>query len=70
MYSSCCVNHHLKLLTGSLRIDYTSWLQMPLSLSRSKMWLQVSKRYEFQENIKPSIQDTVMIAFIVSQLKS
>ncbi|XP_055315065.1 uncharacterized protein LOC129575443 [Sitodiplosis mosellana] len=59
-----------QLLTGSLRIDYTSWLQMPLSLSRSKMWMQVSKRYEFQENTKPSIQDTVMIAFIVSQLKS
>lgn len=59
-----------KLLTGSLRIDYASWLQMPLGLSKSKMWMQVLKRYEFQENTKISIQDTVMIAFIVSQLKT
>lgn len=59
-----------KLLTGSLRIDYASWLQMSLGLNRSKMWMQVSKRHEFQENTKPSIQDTVMIAFITSQLKA
>lgn len=59
-----------KLLSGNLRIDYTAWLQTPLSLSIDRAWMQVSKRSEFQENTKLSIQDTVMVAFIVSQLKT
>lgn len=38
-------------------------------MSIDRAWAQVSKRYEFQENSKMSLQDTVMVAFITSQLK-
>lgn len=59
-----------QLLSGNLRIDYSAWLQTPLTLSIERAWMQIAKRFEFQENTKLSIQDTVMVAFILSQLKS
>lgn len=61
--------NHFQLLSGNLRIDYSVWMQASMSLSIERAWMQISKRYEFQEGSKPPIQDMVMIAFIVSQLK-
>lgn len=63
------MNNYYQLLSGNLRIDYSVWIQTSLSLSVERAWMQLSKRFEFQEGSKPAIQDTVMIAFIVSQLK-
>lgn len=61
--------NNFQLLSGNLRIDYSVWMQTCMSLSVERAWMQISKRYEFQDESKPPIQDTVMIAFIVSQLK-
>lgn len=58
-----------QLLTGSLRVDYNSWLQTPISMTMERAWLQISQRCDFQENAKLSIHEAVMVAFVQSQLK-
>ncbi|KAJ6641087.1 hypothetical protein Bhyg_06022 [Pseudolycoriella hygida] len=59
-----------QLLTGGIKIDYNHWFQTPMSITTERAWLQISQRYEFQENVKLSVQETVMVAFITSQCKS
>lgn len=57
------------LLTDNIRVDYNKWLQMPLSITPERAWLQISKRYEFQDNVKLNLHDTAMIAYIANQFK-
>lgn len=57
------------LLTDNVRVEYNRWLQMPLSITPDRAWLQISKRFEFQENVKTNIYDTAMTAYITSQFK-
>lgn len=56
-------------MTGGLRVDYNHWLQTPMSITPERAWLQISQRYEFQENVKLSVQDTVMVASVTMQCK-
>lgn len=60
----------LQLLTGGIKIDYNYWFQTPMSITTERAWLQISQRYEFQETVKLSVQETVMVAFITSQCKA
>lgn len=41
-----------------------------MSITTERAWLQISQRYEFQENVKLSVQETVMVAFITAQCKT
>lgn len=59
-----------QLLTGGIKIDYNYWFQTPMTITTERAWLQISQRYEFQEAVKLSVQDTVMVAFISSQCKT
>lgn len=43
---------------------------MPMGLSVERAWEQISKRYEFQENSKLSIEDTFMVVFIKAQIQN
>jgi hypothetical protein len=58
-----------QLLTGQLNIDYMAWLQTPFSLTKERAWLQVSQRYEFQENAQLSVHEALMVQSVTSQLK-
>lgn len=58
-----------QLLTGALKLDYSSWFHTPMSLTTERAWLQVLQRYEFQEKTRLSVHETVMVAYITSQLK-
>lgn len=58
-----------QLLTSALRIDYGRWLQTPLSLTPDRAWLQISKRPEFQESVRLSVQDAVMVASVREKCK-
>jgi protein KIAA0825 len=58
-----------QLLTGKLNIDFMGWLQTPMSLTSERAWLQVSQRFEFQENVELSAHETLMVQSITSQLK-
>lgn len=60
----------LQLLTGGIKIDYNYWFQTPMSITTERAWLQISQRYEFQETVKLSVQETVMVAFITAQCKA
>lgn len=59
-----------QLLTGGLTIDYGTWLQTPMAVTAERAWAQISYRYEFQENATISMQDSLMVAFITSQMKA
>lgn len=59
-----------QLLTGSAKIDYNTWLQTPLSVMPDRAWHQVSQRYEFQSNTALNIHDTVMVAYISTEMKN
>lgn len=41
-----------------------------MAVTPERAWTQISQRYEFQENANISMQDSLMIAFITSQLKA
>ena len=58
-----------QLLTGHLNIDYTMWYQTPMSMTPERAWLQVSKRWEFQENAKLTVHEALMVSSITTQLK-
>lgn len=58
-----------QLLTGTLNVDYMGWLQTPMSLTAERAWLQVSQRFEFQENVELSPHETLMVQSITEQLK-
>lgn len=58
-----------QLLTSALRIDYAKWLQTPMSMTSERAWLQIGKRPEFQENVRLSVQDTVMVATVTAKCK-
>lgn len=57
-----------QFLTGSLKVDWNTWFQTPMSMSPDRAWLQVSKRWEFQENAEMNVHDAQMVAYITSQL--
>lgn len=59
-----------QLLTGSMSVDYTHWLQTPMSMNAERAWIQIGQRPEFQESAKLSVQETVMVAFIAAQCKT
>lgn len=52
------------LLTDNVRIDYGHWLHTPLGMTPERVWLQISKRHEFQSTAKLNLHDTAMVAFI------
>lgn len=56
------------LLTDNVRIDYNYWLQTALGCTPERVWLQVSKRFEFQKSVKLNLHDTAMVAFITKNL--
>ncbi|XP_017126773.1 uncharacterized protein LOC108145722 isoform X1 [Drosophila elegans] len=58
-----------QLLTGSLKIDYVSWLQMPLSLNPERTWLHLTRRCDFQEDAKLSLPEVAMVAGITKIMK-
>lgn len=57
------------LLTDNVRVDYNYWLQTALGVTPERVWLQVSKRFEFQSEAKLNLHDTAMVAFISKNLK-
>lgn len=57
------------LLTDNVRVDYNYWLQTALGVTPERVWLQVSKRFEFQSETKLNLHDTAMVAFISKNLK-
>lgn len=57
------------LLTDNVRIDYNYWLQTALGVTPERVWLQVSKRFEFQNTTQLNLHDTAMVAFISKSLK-
>lgn len=58
-----------QLLTGSLKIDYVSWLQMPLSLNPERTWLHLTRRCDFQEDAKLALPEVAMVAGISKIMK-
>lgn len=58
-----------QLLTGQLNVDYMHWLQTPMTLTPERAWLQVSQRYEFQENVQLSAHEQIMVQSVTTQLK-
>lgn len=58
-----------QLLTGKLNVDYMNWLQTPMSLTPERAWLQVSQRFEFQDNCQLSTHEQLMVQSVTSQLK-
>uniref|UniRef100_A0A1A9WGB6 Uncharacterized protein n=1 Tax=Glossina brevipalpis TaxID=37001 RepID=A0A1A9WGB6_9MUSC len=58
-----------QLLTGSLKIDYVTWLQTPLSLNAERAWLQLSRRCDFQEDAKLTMPEIAMVANISKIMK-
>lgn len=58
-----------QLLTGTLNVDYMGWLQTPMSMTAERAWLQVSQRFEFQENEELSAHEQLMVQSITNQLK-
>lgn len=58
-----------QLLTSVLRIDYGRWLQTPMSLTFDRAWLQICNRPEFQESVRLSVQDAVMVASVRDKCK-
>lgn len=58
-----------QLLTSSMRIDYARWLQTPMSMTRERVWLQITKRPEFQDGVRLSVQETVMVAAVTAKCK-
>lgn len=58
-----------QLLTAAMRIDYARWLQTPMSMTAERAWLQIAKRPEFQEGVRLSVQDTVMVAAVTAKCK-
>ncbi|XP_068149227.1 uncharacterized protein [Drosophila tropicalis] len=58
-----------QLLTGSLKIDYISWLQMPLSLNPERAWLHLTRRCDFQEDAKLALPELAMVAGINKIMK-
>ena len=59
-----------QLLTGQLNVDYMYWLQQQsMSLTPERAWLQVTQRYEFQENVQLSSHEQLMVESVTAQLK-
>ncbi|XP_037950079.1 uncharacterized protein LOC119681077 [Teleopsis dalmanni] len=58
-----------QLLTGSLKIDYVTWLQTPLSLNPERTWLHLARRCDFQEDAKLSMPEVAMVAGITKIMK-
>lgn len=58
-----------QLLTGKMNVDFMGWLQTPMSLTPERAWLQVSQRYEFQENVQLSAHEALMVQSVTAQLK-
>lgn len=58
-----------QLLTTAMRIDYARWLQTPMSMTPERAWLQIGKRPEFQDGVRLSVQDTVMVAAVAAKCK-
>ncbi|XP_037890187.1 uncharacterized protein LOC119637868 [Glossina fuscipes] len=58
-----------QLLTDSLKIDYVTWLQTPLSLNVERAWLQLSRRRDFQEDAKLTMPEIAMVANITKIMK-
>ncbi|XP_059216379.1 uncharacterized protein LOC106093356 isoform X1 [Stomoxys calcitrans] len=58
-----------QLLTGSLKIDYITWLQTPISLNPERAWLHLSRRCDFQENAKLAMPEVAMVASITKAMK-
>lgn len=58
-----------QLLTGSMKIDYVSWLQMPLSLNPERTWLHLTRRCDFQDDAKLALPEVAMVAGITKIMK-
>ncbi|XP_055911935.1 uncharacterized protein LOC129945964 [Eupeodes corollae] len=58
-----------QLLTGSLKIDYSSWLQTPISLNTERARLQIERRTDFQPEEKLPPPEAAMVAEITNMLK-
>ncbi|XP_055846207.1 uncharacterized protein LOC129912111 [Episyrphus balteatus] len=58
-----------QLLTGSLRIDYSMWLQTPISLNTERAWLHIERRTDFQPEEKLALPEVTMVAAITKLLK-
>jgi len=65
------IGHHPfdQLLTGQMNVDYMNWLQTPMSLTPERAWLQISQRFEFQENVQLSAHEQLMVQSVTAQLK-
>lgn len=61
--------NHFQLLTGSLKIDYVTWLQTPISLNPERAWLHLSRRCDFQEDAKLTMPEVAMVASITKIMK-
>ena len=59
----------LQLLSGSLKIDYITWLKSPLSLNPERTWLHLSRRCDFQDDAKLSMPEIAMVAAITKVMK-
>ncbi|KAM7356914.1 uncharacterized protein ACRADG_002479 isoform 2-T2 [Cochliomyia hominivorax] len=58
-----------QLLTGSLKIEYVTWLQTPLSLNPERAWLHLTRRCDFQEDAKLTMPEVAMVASIQKIMK-